>query len=78
MEQNNHGLQQAVPWRPCTNMHLDGARSMLLYGSKRYGRISHNKYTNPTAMADTTTKCMNILHRPDCCSRFNAGNQRLD
>jgi hypothetical protein len=51
---------------------------MLLYGSKRYGRISHSKYTNPTAMADTTTKCMNILRTLDCCSLFNAGNQRLD
>ena len=77
MEQKNHGLQQAVPWRPRTSMHLKRARSMLLYGSKRYGRISHNKYTNPTAMADTTTKCMNILRTLDCCSLFNAGNQRL-
>ncbi len=58
-------------------MHLKRARSMLLHGSKLYGRISHNKYTNPTAMADTTTKCMNILRTLDCCSLFNAGNQRL-
>jgi hypothetical protein len=51
---------------------------MLLYGSKRYGRISHNKYTNPTAIADTTTKCMQILRTIDCCTVSNAGTQRLD
>ncbi len=78
MEQKNHGLQQVVLWRPRTSIHVKRTRSMLLDGSKLYGRISHNKYTNPTAMADTTTKCMNILHRLDCCSLFNAGNQRLD
>jgi hypothetical protein len=42
-------------------MHLDGARSVLVQGDKPYGLTSHSKYTNPTAMADTTTKCMNIL-----------------
>jgi hypothetical protein len=42
-------------------MRLDGARSVLLSGGKPYGLISHSKYTNPTAMADTTTRCMNIL-----------------
>ena len=31
------------------------------YGDECYGLISHSKYTNPTAIADTTTKCMNIL-----------------
>ncbi len=59
-------------------MHLKRTRSMPLYGSKRYGRISHNKYTNPTAMADTTTKCMHILPTIDCCTVSNAGTQRLD
>ena len=59
-------------------MCFNGARSVLLSGGKPYGLISHSKYTNPTAMADTTTKCMNILRTLDCCSLFNAGNQRLD
>ncbi len=61
MEKKDHGLQQVVPWRPCTNMHLDGARSVLVHGAKPYGLTSHSKYTNPTAIADTTTKCMHIL-----------------
>jgi hypothetical protein len=36
------------------------------YGNERYGRICHSKYTNPAAIADTTTKCMNILPAIDC------------
>jgi len=59
-------------------MRLDGARSVLLSGGKPYGLISHSKYTNPTAMADTTTRCMNILPTIDCCIVFDAGTQRLD
>ena len=77
MEQKDHGLQQVVPWRPRTSMHLKRAHSMLLHGSKLYGRISHNKYTNPTAIVDTTTKCMHILRTIDCCTVSNAGTQRL-
>ena len=38
-----------------------GAHSVRSHENKPYGLISHNKYTNPTAMADTTTRCMNIL-----------------
>jgi hypothetical protein len=52
----------------------DGAYSVLSHGEERYGLISHSKYTNPTAMADTTTKCMNIL--PTVIVVFEAGNQR--
>ena len=76
MEQNNHGLQQVVLWRPRTSIHVNRTRSMLLDGSKLYGRISHNKYTNPTAIADTTTKCMHVLRTIDCCTVSNAGTQR--
>lgn len=42
-------------------LRLIHAHSMLSYGNERYGRICHSKYTNPAAIADTTTKCMNIL-----------------
>lgn len=62
----DHGLQQVIPWRPCKS----------ISGDERYGLISHSKYTNPTAIADTTTKCMNILPTSDCCNLSNAGNQR--
>ena len=55
-------------------MRLKGARSVLSHGNERYGLISHSKYTNPTAIADTTTKCMNIL--PTIIVVFEAGNQR--
>ena len=34
---------------------------VLSHEDEPYGLISHSKYTNPTAMADTTTRCMNIL-----------------
>jgi hypothetical protein len=46
-------------------------------GAERYGLICHSKYTNPTATAATTTKCMNTLPTIDCCNVSNAGNQRL-
>jgi len=58
-------------------MHLDGARSVLVQGDKPYGLTSHSKYTNPTAIADTTTRCMNTLPTIDCCTVSNAGTQRL-
>ena len=57
---------------------LFGAHLVLSHEDEPYGLISHSKYTNPTAMADTTTRCMNILPRIDCCHRSDAGNQRLD
>jgi hypothetical protein len=47
---------------------------VLSHEHKLYGLISHSKYTNPTAMADTTTKCMHIL--PTVIVVFEAGNQR--
>jgi hypothetical protein len=59
-------------------LRLIRAHSVLSYGNERYGRICHSKYTNPTAIADTTTKCMNILPAIDCYSLSDAGNQRLD
>ena len=43
---------------------------------ERYGLICHSKYTNPAAIADTTTKCMNSLLTIDCCNVCHAGNQR--
>lgn len=50
---------------------------MLSRGDERSGLICHNKYTNPAAIADTTTKCMNSLLTIDCCNVSDAGNQRL-
>ena len=50
---------------------------MLSCGGERYGLICHSKYTNPTATADTTTKCMNSLLTIDCCNASDAGTQRL-
>jgi hypothetical protein len=77
MEHKHHGLQQVVPWRPGRSMRLYGAHAVLSCGDERYGLISHSKYTNPTAIADTTTRCMNILPTLDCCIVFDAGTQRL-
>jgi hypothetical protein len=52
-------------------------RSMLSRADERSGLICHNKYTNPAAIADTTTKCMNSLLTIDCCNVSDAGNRCL-
>ena len=52
-------------------------RSVFSGADERSGLICHNKYTNPAAIADTTTKCMNSLLTIDCCHVSDAGNRPL-
>ena len=49
------------PLEAVYGLRLFGAHLVLSREDEPYGLISHSKYTNPTAMADTTTRCINIL-----------------
>ena len=49
---------------------------MLSHRDGCYGLICQSKYTNPTATADTITKCMNNPPIIDCCNVSDAGNRR--
>ncbi len=58
-------------------MRFNRAHSVRSREDERYGLICHSKYTNPTATADTTTRCMNILPTiVIVVPAFGAGNQR--
>ena len=74
---HTYGAQLVVPWRPCKIMRVRCARPMELLTAAHYALICHSKYTNPTATAATTTRCMNILLPIlEYEDRFDAGNRR--